>query len=219
MISKRGYAGSIRIEFATFRELEERTAFVVRRFSRYLQESVLDVGCYEAPMRRMLNGVRYYGIDITGAPDVQFDLDSGQPLPVADRSYRCVVCVEVLEHLDHLHTMFGELVRASSEYLIVSLPNPWRDARRMIERGKGQPALYGLPLERPIDRHKWFFNFTEAHDYLIHAAKTHGVEILEMFATEQHRPAIVRAVRRLRYPGERYFNRYVQTVWTVMRRR
>ena len=61
-------------------------------------------------MRRMLNGVRHCGIDIVGAPDVRFDLDSGLPLPVGDRSYRCVMCIEVLEHLDHLHAMFGELV-------------------------------------------------------------------------------------------------------------
>jgi hypothetical protein len=137
---------AMQVEFATFRELEERTAFVARRFARYLQDSVLDVGCYEAPMRRMLNGVRYCGIDITGAPDVRFDLDSGLPLPVGDRSYRCVMCVEVLEHLDHLHAMFGELVRASDEYLIVSLPNPWRDARRLPSAARANPRSMACRL-------------------------------------------------------------------------
>ena len=46
----------------------------------------------------------------------------------------------------------------------------------------------------------------------------HGLEVVELFGTEQHRNALVRAWRRVRYPGLRYHNRYVQTVWAVMRK-
>ncbi len=206
-------------EFATFRERRERSEFIARRFAPYFKDSVLDVGCYEAPLRSLLREVRYFGVDIVGKPDLTLDLENAEKLPFRDGEYRTVICIEVLEHLDTLHRMFGELARVSGEFVIVSLPNCWRDARRPIERGKGNFAHYGLPVERPVDRHKWFFGYTEALDFMKAAAAKHGLEIVELFGTEQHRNALVRAWRRLRYPGASYHNRYVQTAWSVMRKR
>lgn len=205
-------------ELAAFAERASRSRFVARRFSRYLEDSVLDVGCFEAPLRELLEGVRYMGVDIAGRPDVTMNLDTRERLPFADGSYASVLCIEVLEHLDNLHHVFGELVRVSAGTIIVSLPNCWRDARRPIERGRGQFAHYGLPLEPPPDRHKWFFSYTEARDFIRAQGARHGLEIVELFGTEQPRPAWVRAARRLRYPGGKYFNRYVQTLWAVMRK-
>ncbi len=205
-------------EFATFRERHERSEFIARRFAPYLKESVLDVGCYEAPLRAILKDVRYFGVDIVGKPDLTLDLEATERLPFKDEEYRTVICIEVLEHLDTLHRMFGELVRVSSRHVIASLPNCWRDARRPIERGKGHFAHYGLPAERPVDRHKWFFGYTEALDFMKASAAKHGLSIVELFGTEQHRGSLVRAWRRMRYPGTSYHNRYVQTVWAVLRK-
>lgn len=206
-------------ELATFADRAARTRFVARRFAPYLRDSVLDVGCFEAPLRAMLPDVRYLGVDFAGNPDVKMDLDTGAPLPFAAGSWRTVLCIEVLEHLEHLHHMFDELVRVSGEYVVVSLPNCWRDARRPIERGRGHFAHYGLPAERPQDRHRWFFSYTEARDFVAARAQFHGLEVVEMFGTQMHRGAWRRALRRLRYPGARYFNRYVQTLWCVLRKR
>lgn len=205
-------------EFATFRERRDRSVYVAQRFSGYLGEAVLDVGCYEAPLRALIGRERYLGVDIAGSPDLVIDLDTPHSLPFGDNTFASVLCIEVLEHLDHLHHVFDELVRVSSRHVIVSLPNCWRDARRPIERGKGAFAHYGLPPERPLDRHKWFFGYAEGRDFLLAAAARHGLEVLEIFGTEQHRNVLLRAWRRLRYPGVRYHNRYVQTVWAVMRK-
>ena len=105
----------------------------------------------------------------------------------------------------------------SAENVIVSLPNCWRDARRPIERGKGHFAHYGLPAEAPVDR-KWFFSYEEGRDFIASRARHHGLAMVEMFGTEQHRNALLRAARRARYPGMGYLNRYAQTVWAVMRK-
>jgi hypothetical protein len=206
-------------ELATFPDRAARTRFVASRFAPYLRESVLDVGCYEAPLRALLPGVRYFGVDMAGRPDLRLDLDNGAPLPFEDRSWRTVICIEVLEHLEHLHAMFDELVRVSGEHVVVSLPNCWRDARVPLGRGRGHIAHYGLPQQAPPDRHRWFFSFTEARDFVCARAAAHGLEIVELFGTERHRAAPVRALRRARHPGERYFNRYVQTLWAVLRKR
>lgn len=204
-------------EFATFRERRDRSAYVARRFEPYLRDAVLDVGCYEAPLRALLPG-RYCGVDIAGTPDLFVDLDTARALPFGDAAFPTVICIEVLEHLDHLHHVFDELVRVASGHVVVSLPNCWRDARRPIERGRGAFAHYGLPEQPPRDRHKWFFGYVEARDFLLAGAARHGLEVVEIFGTEQHRNGLVRAWRRLRYPGARYHNRYVQTVWAVMRK-
>ena len=205
-------------ELATFAERRSRSEFVARRFAPYLARSVLDVGCYEAPLRELLADVRYVGIDIAGKPDIVANLDTREPLPFADRSFDAVICIEVLEHLDNLHHVFGELARVSAGHVIVSLPNCWRDARRPVERGHGHFAHYGLPADAPADRHKWFFSYAEARDFIVAQAARRGLEMVELFGTEQHRAPWLRAARRLRYPGERYLNRYAQTIWAVMRK-
>lgn len=207
----------LRTEFQFFPTRSARTAFIAERFATYLCNSVLDVGCFEAPLRTMLpKGVAYTGIDFAGAPDIEINLEKTEKLPFENDSHECVICVEVLEHLDNLHDLFDELVRVTSKHVIVSLPNCWRDARRPIERGRGEFAHYGLPLEKPKDRHKWFMNVTQAREFLVGKASSHRLTIVEMFVTEKPRGALLRFLRKLRWPGENYQNRYAGSVWVVL---
>lgn len=203
------------IEFVRFDARRDRTLFVASRFAKYFEERVLDVGCYEAPLRELLKPGRYIGVDMAGKPDVQLNLDQAERLPFADGEFPTVISIETLEHLENLHRMFGELVRVSGRHLIVSLPNCWRDARRPIERGKGDFAHYGLPVEKPLDRHRWFFSYAQARGFLQGMAAHHQLKVVEIFGTEQPRNLLVRTLRRLRYGPEAYANRYVQTIWVV----
>ena len=209
---------TIPIISAKFNSRSERTKFVYDRFSKYFDEGVLDVGCFEAPLREMLNGGAYTGIDIVGRPDIKHDLNKDANLPFQNSQFKTVISIETLEHIDYLHQLFSECVRVSRQFLIVSLPNCWRDARRPIERGVGEFAHYGLPVDPPLDRHRWFFNFSEASDFYLGMATLHGLEIVELFGTEQPRNVITQGIRRLIYAGEAYRNRYVQTVWVVFRK-
>ncbi|MBU0499767.1 MAG: class I SAM-dependent methyltransferase [Gammaproteobacteria bacterium] len=208
----------MKLEEASFSSRRARSEFVARRFAPVLRGKVLDVGCYEAPLREILQDCEYCGVDIAGNPDRVLNLDSVDALPFPDGSQDCVLCIEVLEHLENLHHMFHELVRVSRRHVIVSLPNCWRDARQPIDRGRGHFAHYGLPVEKPQDRHRWFFSHTQARDFLLENASRLGLEVVEIFATEQQRPALKRFLRKLRYPGEKYLNRYSQTVWVLLRK-
>ena len=204
------------IEFVRFDARRDRTLYVAKRFAQYFTERVLDVGCFEAPLRALLKPGSYVGVDMAGAPDVQLNLDSAEKLPFADGEFATVISIETLEHLENLHRMFGELARVSGKHLIVSLPNCWRDARRPVERGKGDFAHYGLPSEKPLDRHRWFFSYSQARDFLNAMAEKHQLTVTEMFATEQPRNVLIRALRHIRYNREAYANRYVQTIWVVL---
>ena len=123
---------------------------------------MLYVGCDEAHLRSLVPGIEYTGIDVGGRPDLRVDLETTERLPFPDRAFDTVLCSDVLEHLDSLHRVFAELVRVTGRWLVISLPNNWTNARRPIERGKGSFAFYGLPAEKPQDRHKWFFGLRGA---------------------------------------------------------
>jgi SAM-dependent methyltransferase len=194
---------------------DQRSRFVARRFGAYLKDSVLDVGCFEAPLRDILGLTAYTGIDIAGKPDIELNLEKIDQLPFGNNAFDCVLCIDVLEHLDNLHAIFDELIRVSKQYIIISLPNCWCDARHRIDRGKGRLEHYGLPLENPGDRHKWFFSLTEAKQFLEGKAEKKNLKIKELFVTEKPRPSIVKLMRKLRYPGNRYKNRYTNTIWIV----
>lgn len=205
-------------EYHAFPNRESRSQFVSIRFADYLKSSVLDIGCYEAPLRELLPNIQYIGVDFVGSPDIELNLESVEKLPFDDSTYDCVICIEVLEHLNNLHVIFDELVRVSSKYVIVSLPNCWRDARVPIERGKGQFAHYGLPVDAPKDRHKWFFNASESMSFFTSQAKRQNLNIVDVFYTEKPKNSAIKWLRKIRYPGDKYHNRYAQTTWVVFER-
>lgn len=205
----------VHTEWVHFKQRSERSEYVARRFRDYFKNRIADIGCFQAPLRALLADCDYTGVDVAGDPDIKLNLDRIEPLPFQNNRFDTVLCIEVLEHLDNLHVVFDELIRISNRYIIVSLPNCWRDARRKIEKGTGDFLHYGLPIEKPLDRHKWFFNCEQAEDFLTFQAENHKLDIVELFVTEKPKSTIVKAVRKLLYPGKKYRNRYAHTVWVV----
>jgi len=207
----------IPVEFEKFPCRADRIAYVARRYAERLQGRVLDVGCDEATLRNLIPGSDYTGVDVGGSPDIRLNLDLAERLPFEDGQFDCVLAVDVLEHLEHLHRMFEELVRVSRSRVILSLPNNWANARRPLQRGKGRIGHYGLPTEPPPDRHRWFFSFEEALEFLRAKERAGELRIAEMHAVEKPRPLPVRWLRRLRYPVQmRYLNRYATALWAVL---
>jgi SAM-dependent methyltransferase len=205
----------MRVEYIAMTLREQRAQFIARRFAPYLKGKVLDVGCDKARLKQLVPGIDYFGVDVGGTPDRVVNLEK-EKLPFADGSFDCVVCSDVLEHLDNLHTNFSELTRVSRGHVILSLPNNWSNARQAIARGRGSFAHYGLPPDPPVDRHKWFFCLSEAEQFLKVQAARHGLGITEMFAIEKPRLKVVRWLRRIRYPAQMaYLNRYSHSLWAV----
>ena len=148
----------------SYRDRRERILYLLQRYGQYVQGRVLDVGCAEATLRAYCRG-GYCGIDKDGSADVTLDLEEGE-LPFGDREFDTVVCTDVLEHIDQLHALFDEMVRVCRRYLIISLPNCWGVFWSAIIRGRGELKQYGLPLNCPEDRHRWFFNYEQAERFV-----------------------------------------------------
>lgn len=59
-----------------------RSKFILSQFPEQLNTSILDVGCYEAPLRELVPEAEYFGIDIVGKPDLVCNLEEVNRLPV-----------------------------------------------------------------------------------------------------------------------------------------
>jgi SAM-dependent methyltransferase len=210
----------MRVEYINFRDRAERAEYVANRFKRFLSGRIIDVGCDHATLKKLLSNIDYVGVDVGGDPDIQLNLEEIHYLPFNDRVFDCVVCTDVLEHLNNLHHIFGELIRVAKRYMVLSLPNNWVNARGPIGRGKGSFGHYGLPADPPRDRHKWFFSMSEAIDFIKSQEKKYPISILELFAMEKPRNVFVRWLRRMLYPSQKcYLNRYAHTIWIVIEKR
>jgi SAM-dependent methyltransferase len=207
-------------EFVKFKIRSDRPTFIGNRFGKYLTGKVLDVGCDEAVLAKLLGKERYSGIGLTNEARVRIDLEKAARLPFHDQSWNTVVCLDVLEHLNNLYEMCDEIFRVAKENIILSLPNCWSQARRSLAKGSGSIWHYGLPPTPPPDRHKWFFNTEDACNFFQQQAISRpSVEIIELVALENRRPMINRLWRRLKYPSRRrYLNLYPNTVVCVYRK-
>ncbi len=207
----------MKVDYVWFKTRDARSRYIADTFRPYLSGSLLDVGCDKALLKNLLGCEEYTGVDMGGTPDITLNLEEADGLPFDDASFDSVVCSDVLEHLDNLHAMFLELVRVTRKYLIISLPNCWGGARRPIARGKGGFGHYGLPFDKPVDRHKWFFSLSEGEAFLIEQAKRCSLNVVDIRTTEKPRPGLLRAIRRLGNMQQmNYLNRYAHTLWIVL---
>ena len=170
----------------------QRSKWICERFINEIGScrNLLDVGCSESAIKLYLPGhIDYKGIDISGNPDYKINLDAIAQLPFENNQFDIVICADVLEHLENVHLIFDELCRITNKFLIVTLPNPAYGAYRYILRIKysGQTRestsygtymkFYGLPIERPVDRHRWFYGYDEAIRFVEHRTIRNGLKI------------------------------------------
>lgn len=167
-----------------YTDRESKAAYVYDKYQPILTGKVLDVGADNCYLRDLLGAdASYTGIGIGGNPDIEVNLET-QTIPFEDNSFDCVICLDVLEHVDNIHATFDELCRVSKGKVIISLPNPYRDFVGMLFGSKEEKALnfkyYGLPITRPDDRHKWFFSNSDADNFIRTKAKSQNMRVVQI---------------------------------------
>ena len=209
----------MKTDYLSFDGREGRARYIVEHFAPLLRGSVLDVGFDTRRLKALIPDSDYVGIDIGGDPDIRINLEQHDRLPFDDNQFDAVVCTDVLEHLDSLHHVFDEMVRVCRGKLIISLPNPWNNLRKRIPRGRGTPRYYGLPAQRPDDRHKWFFNVTDQVAFMQAQTTRHPLTIESQRVNIKPRPPLAnQLIRAVHLSRMRYLNRYAHTLWTVLRK-
>ena len=203
---------------------EDRVNFVAKKFKNYLKESILDVGCDESYLRELIpNNVKYVGIDIGGKPDFVVNLEEEKLDRFDDNSFYTVVCTDVLEHLNNLHDVFDDICRVSKKYIIISLPNAWVNFKYPLISGKKEYKRYGLPLNNPGDRHKWFFNYEEALKFLIERGKMNDFVIKHHFPVPYYfnsiRHQIFHIFFKFYYKNQyKYENLFYRNIWALLKK-
>lgn len=167
-----------------YKNRAEKARYVWDKYRPILHTSILDVGADEKYLTRYLPPeTRYWGIGLGGSPDQEVDLETAV-LPFPDGSFETVLCLDVLEHLDNLHAVFDELCRVSGRYVIISLPNAWAGILQVVLFGDYAPRhhlkYYGLPPEKPVDRHKWFLSYDEAAHFVQVRAQKNQMRVVQI---------------------------------------
>lgn len=166
----------------SYTDRASKTRYIAEKYAPLFAAGrrVLDVGCDQRQLRTMVASPELYlGVDLNPSADRIINLDE-ELLPFADHSFDTVICCDVLEHLSRCHEVFDELCRVSRDRVVISLPNAVQSVIASLLEGKGgRVKHYGLPLDPPRDRHRWFFGFEDAAEFLTHRAGRNS------FAVEQ----------------------------------
>lgn len=209
-----------------YRDRQTKAKYVWLKYQSILRgRRILDVGADECHLKQHLDSnTSYLGIGLGGNPDMEVDLEQGL-LPFADNTFDCVLCLDVLEHLDNIHGTFDELCRVTRRYVIISLPNPWSGIWQSLRSGQYQSGqevkFYGLPLEPPPDRHKWFFSHEEAEQFVKYRAEKNNMQVVQIdYLDSRDNPyfnPISQAVHKiLLRPGLKLRSLYINSLWSVL---
>ncbi len=75
---------------------------------------------------------------------------------------------------------FEELCRVSRAYVIIGLPNMYEwHFRVMFLLGRKLGGKYGLPIDPPVDRHRWLFGLNEARNFVSLRSIKAGFRIID----------------------------------------
>lgn len=152
----------------------DRNAFVYNEWIRPLDMGrVLDVGCGANYIKTMHSPT--IGIDILGKPDVKVDLENGK-IPFKRSSFDCVVCLDVLEHLDNMHDVIKQIVGITKNYIILSFPNELRWLHVLRYLWKTNDREFGF---HPRNRHKWFMSYSQSRDFVFELMKEYKLGFVD----------------------------------------
>lgn len=159
-------------------------------------------------------------VDITGDCDTLLNLDEIDRLPFDDNSFDTSCAFEVLEHLEQFHLLVDEMFRVTRSTILLSLPNAFVEARQVLRnhRPYDNPLengvyskFYGLPLEKPGDRHRWWLTFEDIVRFFVHLESRRACRI-EFYIPHLEPTTTRKIIRRL--AGDRVFlNLFCSNVW------
>ncbi len=166
-----------------FNNRKERAAFIVKVFSKEIEvsKSIIDVGCDFNNLKHII-GQKVTGVDLYGKSDFKIDFEKEKLSRFKDNEFDMTVCTEVLEHLENFHEMIDELFRVSNKYVLISLPNCADFFTRINILLTGNVGkFYGLPHEKPEDRHRWFFSHVNLENFFQRYSQKNQHGILRRF--------------------------------------
>lgn len=226
-------------KYYPYNDRETRNKFVAQELNEYIGSSVLNIGGggQKFLKKYLSKKIKYVEVDMCGQPDIFANLECDVPLCLDSSSFETIVCTDVLEHVENLHAVFDDMIRMSSKWIIISLPNPPNLSLSYFTKGsygdiKNEEhrksfgryiKYYGLPYEKPLDRHKWFFGYTEFEDFFNYKAQSKNLEICEIFGIGYYKSGIISSAKRIfvqaLFGKEARANLFTTSSWCVLRKK
>lgn len=172
---------------------------------------LLDIGARDQILKQYLTPAaqaNYHAADASDGCDYKLNLET--PLQFTDGQFETVVALDVLEHVENIHTAFAELVRVSHKRLVIALPNISTLRRRLkfLVNGDLGTAKYDLYPFHQGDRHRWLTTYAQIKYFYGCMAAQHGLT-WEISAEELEHAFIGSyvgtALNRLALPGRHLF--------------
>lgn len=213
-----------------YHDRKSKAKYVYDRYKKFLEGMILDVGADQCYLKEHLTEeTKYVGVGLGNTVDINMNLEK-QKIPFEDSSFDCVLCLDVLEHLDNIYDVFDDICRVTKKYIIISLPNPhsvfWYYLMHGDYEENQHMKFYGLPVEKPDDRHKWFFSTQEAKNFIKYRARKNNMEIIQIDLEGGGIPKtnIIRKLI-LKFAFKKHLkllynkNLYSGTLWVVLKKR
>lgn len=100
---------------------------VLNSFPKDKELKLLDIGADSKYLRDFLPpNIKYYSLDYSGNHDYIFNLNKGK-LPIKDKSFDIIVCLETLEHTLYPSRIMKEILRIAKDdaIFLLSMPNEY----------------------------------------------------------------------------------------------
>jgi len=184
-------------------------------------KNILNVGGGgERHLSKYLKEKNIFEIDISGDNDLEINLDKVDRLPFCNNQFDTVVCLDVLEHLENFHKILNEITRVSSRYIFISLPNcsslflPILLNKRRFKKKEGYfHKYYGLPIDYPHDRHRWFFTVQDIEYFFLDFAKKNN--LIVNFLSHNRKKFFYRFLKF--FFGERLIKElFLNSIWIIL---
>lgn len=169
-----------------YTDRETKAKFVYEKYKSILKGKILDVGADQCSLKKYFSkDIKYVGVGLGESPDlISVDLEK-EKIPYLESSFDCVLCLDVLEHLENIHEVFDDLCKITQKWLIISLPNPWAVFMGCLQNSRYKEdrniKFYGLTKEKDEDRHKWFFSSSEAKEFVKYRANKNNMHLYDLY--------------------------------------
>ena len=169
----------------------ERNKFFAKFVFDYKPHSILNLGSggkrhFHNLYKELDPSCEIYDIDIYGDADALIDLDSVSNLDFVDGAFDAVIALDLLEHLEQFHLIIHEMLRISRSKIYITLPIASFDfvnkfLMNRVRNNQNDEGVYtkyyGLPLNHPGDRHRWFLYADDILRYFLFIENKYDVNV------------------------------------------
>lgn len=115
---------------------DENQYIIVLKYLLKLKKDIkiIEIGAGRSVLRNKLpKNIKYYSMDMSKGHNYVFNLNKGK-LPIKDKSFDLLICLETLEHVFYPHRVAEELKRIVKDdgIFILSMPNEYNFWQRFL---------------------------------------------------------------------------------------